>query len=66
MLYGEGGHFCAGADLKAFGTGRSNRVDADGDGPMGSTRVVLPKPVVAAVEGYAVAGGLELAAREAS
>jgi enoyl-CoA hydratase len=61
VLYGEGGHFCAGADLKAIGTDRSNRVDRDGDGPMGPTRMVLSKPVVAAVEGYAVAGGLELA-----
>jgi enoyl-CoA hydratase len=62
VLYGEGGHFCAGADLKAIGTERGNRVETDGDGPMGPTRMVLSKPVVAAVEGYAVAGGLELAA----
>jgi enoyl-CoA hydratase len=61
VLYGEGGHFCAGADLKAIGTERSNRVAPDGDGPMGPTRMELSKPVVAAVEGYAVAGGLELA-----
>lgn len=61
VLYGEGGHFCAGADLKAIGTDRSNRVEADGDGPMGPTRMRLSKPVIAAVEGYAVAGGLELA-----
>lgn len=62
VLYGEGGNFCAGADLKALGTDRSNRVDRDGDGPMGPTRMALSKPVIAAVEGYAVAGGLELAA----
>ncbi len=62
VLYGEGGHFCAGADLKSIGTERSNRVAPDGDGPMGPTRMELSKPVVAAVEGYAVAGGLELAA----
>ena len=57
VLYGEGGTFSAGADLKAM----DNRVEADGDGPMGPTRMRLTKPVVAAVEGYAVAGGLELA-----
>jgi len=62
VLYGDGGHFCAGADLKAIGTDRSNRVDPDGDGPMGPTRMRLSKPVIAAVEGFAVAGGLELAA----
>lgn len=62
VLYGEGGTFCAGADLKAVGTERCNRVEHDGDGPMGPTRMVLAKPVIAAVEGYAVAGGLELAA----
>ena len=53
--------FCAGADLKGIGTDRSNRVEPDGPGPMGPTRMRLRKPVVAAIEGYAVAGGLELA-----
>ena len=62
VLFGEGGHFCAGADLKAVGTPRSNRVERDGPAPMGPTRMQLSKPVIAAVEGYAVAGGLELAA----
>ena len=57
VLTGAGGTFCAGADLKAM----DNRVGADGDGPMGPTRLRLSKPVIAAVEGYAVAGGLELA-----
>ncbi|MEU4106136.1 crotonase/enoyl-CoA hydratase family protein, partial [Streptomyces tanashiensis] len=61
VLWGEGGTFCAGADLKAVGTGRGNRVAPDGDGPMGPTRLELTKPVVAAVSGHAVAGGLELA-----
>ena len=61
VLFGEGGTFCAGADLKAFGSDRVNRVAMDGDGPMGPTRMVLSKPVIAAVSGYAVAGGLELA-----
>jgi enoyl-CoA hydratase len=61
VLHGEGGVFCAGADLKAAGTERGNRVQPDGDGPMGPTRMHLSKPVIAAVAGHAVAGGLELA-----
>ncbi|MFG3009240.1 crotonase/enoyl-CoA hydratase family protein [Streptomyces cinerochromogenes] len=61
VLWGEGGTFCAGADLKAIGTERGNRVAEDGDGPMGPTRMRLSKPVIAAVAGHAVAGGLELA-----
>lgn len=61
VLTGEGGTFCAGADLHALGTERGNRVAPDGDGPMGPTRMQLGKPVIAAVEGHAVAGGLELA-----
>ncbi len=61
VLTGAGGTFCAGADLKAVATGRGNRVTEDGDGPMGPTRMKSTKPVIAAVEGHAVAGGLELA-----
>jgi enoyl-CoA hydratase len=61
VLYGAGGTFCAGADLKAVAAGRPNRVEPDGDGPMGPTRLRLTKPIVAAVAGHAVAGGLELA-----
>ncbi|MEU8828746.1 crotonase/enoyl-CoA hydratase family protein [Streptomyces sp. NPDC048636] len=61
VLWGEGGTFCSGADLKAVGTERGNRVAEDGDGPMGPTRMRLSKPVIAAVSGHAVAGGLELA-----
>jgi enoyl-CoA hydratase len=61
VLHGEGGVFCAGADLKAVGTPEGNRVSAEGDGPMGPTRMRLSKPVIAAVAGHAVAGGLELA-----
>jgi enoyl-CoA hydratase len=61
VLWGDNGTFCAGADLKAFGTPESNVVHRTGPGPMGPTRMVLSKPVIAAVTGYAVAGGLELA-----
>ncbi|MFD0366109.1 crotonase/enoyl-CoA hydratase family protein [Nocardia sp. GCM10030253] len=61
VLWGDGGTFCAGADLKALGTENSNRATEAGDGPMGPTRMKLSKPVIAAVSGYAVAGGLELA-----
>ncbi len=61
ILTGADGCFCAGADLKAVSGGRGNRVDEEGDGPMGPSRMLLSKPVIAAVEGYAVAGGIELA-----
>lgn len=61
VLTGAGGTFCAGADLKAVAQGRPNRVEETGDGPMGPSRMMLSKPVIAAVEGHAVAGGLELA-----
>src|SRR4051812_39085943 len=64
VLFGDGGTFCAGADLKAVASGdeaRFNRMDPEGDGPMGPSRLLLDKPVVAAIAGHAVAGGLELA-----
>ncbi|MET7994680.1 crotonase/enoyl-CoA hydratase family protein [Amycolatopsis sp. NPDC005232] len=61
VLQGAGGTFCAGADLKAVSEGRGNRTEPSGDGPMGPTRLRLTKPVIAAVSGHAVAGGLELA-----
>jgi enoyl-CoA hydratase/carnithine racemase len=62
VLYGEYGTFCAGADLKAVAAeAGSNPLDADGDGPMGPSRMVLTKPVIAAIAGHAVAGGMELA-----
>ncbi len=61
VLFGEGGNFCAGADLKAVAAGTPNRLEPTGDAPMGPTRFLLKKPVIAAVAGYAVAGGLELA-----
>lgn len=61
VLYGEGGTFCAGADLGAAARGHGNVITPDGHGPMGPTRMLLSKPVIAAVAGHAVAGGLELA-----
>ena len=60
VLFGDHGTFCAGADLKAIAAGDPNRVLPDGDGPLGPTRMLLGKPVIAAVAGHAVAGGLEL------
>src|SRR5262245_119068 len=61
VLWGDHGAFCAGADLKAVAGGEGNRVAPDGDGPMGPSRMLLGKPVIAAIAGHAVAGGLELA-----
>src|SRR5207249_554439 len=61
VLTGAGGTFCAGADLKAVAAGQRRRISEDGEAPMGPSRMLLSKPVLAAVEGYAVAGGLELA-----
>jgi enoyl-CoA hydratase len=61
VLWGAGGAFCAGADLKAIAGGNGNRIAPDGDGPMGPSRLLLEKPVIAAISGPAVAGGLELA-----
>lgn len=61
VLTGAGGTFCAGADLRAIAAGSPNRLAADGDAPMGPSRMVLSKPVIAAISGHAVAGGLELA-----
>jgi enoyl-CoA hydratase len=61
VLTGEGDTFCSGADLKAIAAGSLNRVAEDGDAPMGPSRLVLEKPVIAAIAGHAVAGGLELA-----
>ena len=61
VLWGTNGTFCSGANLKAVADGRGNRIDKEGDGPMGPSRMILSKPIIAAVAGYAVAGGLELA-----
>lgn len=61
VLWGEGGVFSSGADLKEAAAGRPNRLEPEGDGPLGPTRMQLGKPVIAAIEGHAVAGGLELA-----
>ena len=61
ILTGDGGTFCAGADLKAIAAGNALAVNEEGEGPMGPTRMRLGKPVIAAIEGHAVAGGLELA-----
>lgn len=61
VFSGSGGTFCAGADLKAIASGQLRPISEDGPGPMGPTRLQLSKPVIAAVEGHAVAGGLELA-----
>ena len=61
VFWGEGGTFCSGADLSALGTSRGNRVETQGPGPMGPSRLAMSKPTIAAIEGHAVAGGLELA-----
>jgi len=61
VLWGSHGNFCSGANLKAITEGIGNRIEKEGDGPMGPSRLTLSKPVIAAVAGYAVAGGLELA-----
>ena len=61
VLWGAGGTFCAGADLKSIATATGNRLKPDGDGPMGPTRMLVSKPTIAAISGHAVAGGLELA-----
>lgn len=61
VFHGEGGVFCAGADLKAAAGGTPNALTEDGDGPMGPSRLLLKKPVIASIAGHAVAGGLELA-----
>jgi enoyl-CoA hydratase len=61
VLFGDNGTFCAGADLKSIASGNRNRTEPTGDGPMGPSRLLLNKPVIGAIAGYAVAGGLELA-----
>src|SRR5689334_9282692 len=61
VLFGDNGTFCAGADLKSIASDKRNRTEPTGDGPMGPSRMVLKKPVIGAIAGYAVAGGLELA-----
>ncbi|MFW9951336.1 MAG: crotonase/enoyl-CoA hydratase family protein [Candidatus Thorarchaeota archaeon] len=61
VLWGANGVFCSGANLKALSSDKRNKVSKKGNGPMGPTRMQLSKPVIAAIAGYAVAGGLELA-----